>query len=213
LDRPIYLAWDHLPSLLRPGIRGLGAFEFERPPEVGRVDHRWLLGAVFQFGPGLLGLDQFGQQLGLIIPGLVSPLAAALTCYLAGGVSEGADRKAWRNFGTGSLLYFFGNACYVYFSLSEIDAPFPTLPELSFFLMAVFFTIGMFQYGAAKHLITRIQTYNFGLIFSAVDMPSQVGWPYDRHEHAHRAGCGRVDGRELEARISKLHSHLTPIAT
>lgn len=27
--------------------RGLGAFEFERPPKVGRVDHRWLLGGCF----------------------------------------------------------------------------------------------------------------------------------------------------------------------
>ena len=124
--------------------------------------------AVFQFGPGLLPLDQFGQELFLTIPGLLSPLAAALTCYLAAVVSEGGDRKAWRNFGIGSSLYFFGNACYLYYGLYEIDAPFPTLPEFSFLLMAVFITFGMFQYGAAKQLITRIQNYNFGLIFSGV---------------------------------------------
>jgi hypothetical protein len=124
--------------------------------------------AIFQFGPSLIGLDDAGRGLIRNIPALVSPLVAALTCYLAAAVSQGSDRKAWRNFGIGSSLYLFGNACYLYYGLYEIDAPFPTLPELSFFLMGVFFTVGMFQYGAGKHLVTRIQTYNFGIIFSAV---------------------------------------------
>jgi diguanylate cyclase (GGDEF)-like protein/PAS domain S-box-containing protein len=121
-----------------------------------------------QFGARYLGLDDAARTAWLAIPGVVAPLAAAIACFWAAALSEGTDRKAWRNFGVGGSLYFFGNACYVYFALSGIDVPFPTLPELSFFLMAVFFTVGMFQYGAAKHLVSRIQVYNFGLISSSV---------------------------------------------
>lgn len=127
---------------------------------------------VFQFGPGILGVDEAGMMIWITIPGLVSPFVAALACYCAAAISWETDRKAWRSFGFGCTFYFLGNLCYLYYGLYEIDAPFPTLPELSYFILALFFTIGMFQYGAARHLISRIQIYNFGLILCAACLSS-----------------------------------------
>ena len=123
--------------------------------------------ATFQFGPTLLGLSDSAAAMSLAVSSLLSPLAAALSSFWAASLSEGSDRKAWRSFGAGCSLYFFGNLCYVYYGLSEVVAAFPTWPELSYFLMAICFTVGMFQYGAAKHLISRIQVYNFALILLA----------------------------------------------
>ena len=112
--------------------------------------------ATFRFGPGILGLEDAGRQAWLAVPGVILPLVAALACYRAAKLSFAGDRKAWRNFSVASALYLLGNLCYLYYTLADVQLLFPTWPELSFLVMAIFFTIGMFQYGSGQYLISRI---------------------------------------------------------
>ena len=132
----------------------------------GLVVAGWVV--LFQFGADLLALEGLARSMWLSVPALGGPLAASIACTLAAWLSEGSDRRAWRNFAVGGALYVIGNLFYLYYGLNGIETVFPTLPELCFLLMALFFTAGMFEYGAAKHLISRIQLYNFGLIFCAI---------------------------------------------
>ena len=83
----------------------------------GLVVAGWVV--LFQFGADLLALEGLARSMWLAVPALGVPLAASLACALAAWLSEGSDRRAWRNFAVGGALYFFGNLCYLYYGLNE----------------------------------------------------------------------------------------------
>ncbi|RYH05965.1 MAG: phosphodiesterase, partial [Alphaproteobacteria bacterium] len=103
---------------------------------------------------------------------LGGPLAATVLCFLAWRRSVGTDRRAWANFAIGSALYFTGNVLYFVFVLLGYTPRFPSLPEVTYFVMAFFFAAGMFQYGNVGPQISRLQLYNFVLIFCAISLAS-----------------------------------------
>ncbi|RYE07728.1 MAG: GGDEF and EAL domain-containing protein [Hyphomicrobiales bacterium] len=128
--------------------------------------------AVFWLLPDWLALTESDLILRAATVQLGGPLIAALACWFAGQRSSGTDRKAWRHFAIGSLLYFVGNFGYVMFGLQGYTPTFPSLPELAFFLMAGFFTAGMLQYSQIRSRIGPIHIYNFALIYAAVALSS-----------------------------------------
>jgi diguanylate cyclase (GGDEF)-like protein len=103
---------------------------------------------------------------------LGGPLLATIVCLLAARRATGSDRRAWASFTIGSALYFGGNVLYLGFFILGIPAGFPSLPEAAYFAMAIFFALGMFQYGNVGPQISRLQVYNFILIFCAAALAS-----------------------------------------
>jgi diguanylate cyclase (GGDEF)-like protein len=129
----------------------------------------------------LLALFAFGQSLGLgaegyaaisIVAQIGGPLLAAALCLFAAHRSAGSDRRAWLNFAIGSTLYLAGNVLYFGLVLVGYTPSFPSLPEAAYFVMAFFFAAAMFQYGNVGPQISRLQIYNFVLIFCAVALSS-----------------------------------------
>ena len=127
--------------------------------------------ALFAFGPAA-GLGVEGYAVLSLAAQIGGPIAAAVLCFLAARRSTGSDRRAWQNFAIGSMLYFVGNLTYFGFVLAGYTPEFPSLPEASYFIMAFFFAAGMFQYGNVGPQISRLQVYNFVLIFCAIALAS-----------------------------------------
>jgi len=125
------------------------------------------LGA-FWYGPAILHLESDGILAWVAFTQIGGPLFAAGLCFLAARNSEQSDRSAWISFGIGSSLYVCGNLYYLYCGLANLDPVFPTLPEAAYFLMALFFAAGMARYGNVSGTVTRVQVYNFVLIYCAL---------------------------------------------
>ena len=96
---------------------------------------------------------------------LGGPLLASIVCLLAARRSVGTDRRAWVSFTIGSALYFAGNILYFGLLAAGYVPSFPSLPEAAYFIMALFFAVGMFQYVNVGPQIKRLQVYNFILVF------------------------------------------------
>ncbi len=127
--------------------------------------------ALFVFGPSA-GLGGEGYVLLSMVAQIGGILLAATMCYLAARRSRGSDRRAWFCFTIGSALYFTGNLIYVGFVVVGYVPGFPSLPEATYFIMAFFMAVGMFQYGNIGSQIGRMQVYNFILVFCAVALAS-----------------------------------------
>jgi PAS domain S-box-containing protein len=123
--------------------------------------------AGYALGPQLLDLSPEAAEFWPLLQILATALAAGL-CFLAARQSQGSDRKAWNNFGIGCSIYLAGNLFYLYCLLNGIVPTFPALPEAAFFIMAGFFAKGMHQYGNVSERISRVQFYNFALIYCGV---------------------------------------------
>jgi diguanylate cyclase (GGDEF)-like protein len=128
--------------------------------------------ALFAQAPALLAYDQVRIMELTGLAQLGGPIAAAVACLLAAWRGRGGDRAAWLNFGIGSLLYLAGNLGYAYFSVAGVSPTFPAAPELAYFVMALFFASGMFQYAKVRNRLSRVQLYNFVLIYCAVTLGS-----------------------------------------
>jgi len=128
--------------------------------------------AGFWFAPSVFALDAMGLEVLAGVAQLGGPAIAAVICLVAARRSRGDDRLAWFNFGIGSLLYLGGNLGYFYFALAGITPAFPAAPEAAYFLMALFFAAGMFQYARVRNRLNRVQLYNFVLIYCAVTLGS-----------------------------------------
>jgi diguanylate cyclase (GGDEF)-like protein len=127
--------------------------------------------ALFAFGPAA-GLGQDGYAMLSMVAQVGGPTLAMALCALAARRSSGSDRRAWRNFAIGSGLYFTGNVIYFGFVVLGYTPEFPSLPEATYFIMAFFFAAGLFQYGNVGPQISRLQIYNFILIFCAIALAS-----------------------------------------
>lgn len=101
---------------------------------------------------------------------LLGPLVAAICCAAAAWKSRGRDRLAWTGFAAGSGLYLAGNLGYAAYNFLGITPDFPSLPEASYLLMAVVFGVGMFAYGNMRRRISRVQFFNFILVYSALTL-------------------------------------------
>jgi diguanylate cyclase (GGDEF)-like protein len=126
---------------------------------------------LFAFGPAA-GLGEEGYALLSMVAQIGGPLLATALCFLAARRSANSDRRAWGNFTVGSALYFTGNLIYLGFVVAGYQPSFPSLPEVAYFVMAFFFAAGMFRYGNVGPQISRLQVYNFILIFCAVALAS-----------------------------------------
>ncbi len=65
-----------------------------------------------------------------------------------------------------------GNILYMIYTLTGTVSSFPALPEAAFFVMALFFSLGMFRYGQVRQQVNRVQVYNYVLISCAVILAS-----------------------------------------
>jgi len=127
--------------------------------------------ALFAFGPAA-GLGQDGYAILSMAAQIGGPIFATTLCTLASRRSTGSDRRAWRNFAIGSGLYLAGNLIYFAFVVFGYTPDFPSVPEATYFIMAFFFAAGMFQYGNVGPQISRLQVYNFIMIFCAIALAS-----------------------------------------
>ena len=118
------------------------------------------------------GLGGHAHAAMTLVTQLGGPILAAAFCRLAARRSTGNDRKAWNNFTIGSSLYLAGNLAYFILILLEVPQDFPSLPEATFFAMALFYAVGIFQYGNVGSQISRLQLYNFVLIYCGVSLAS-----------------------------------------
>jgi diguanylate cyclase (GGDEF)-like protein len=124
--------------------------------------------ATFYFGPDILSFDGDIRTLWLAVAQIVGTFLACIACFVAARHGEPGDRAAWRTFGTASALYLFGNLFYVYCGLAGYEPGFPTAPEAAYFVMGLFFAVGMAQYGNLSGKITRLHLYNFILVYCAI---------------------------------------------
>jgi diguanylate cyclase (GGDEF)-like protein/PAS domain S-box-containing protein len=124
--------------------------------------------AGFAAGPGWLQLDSESQILWQTATSLIGPLAAAITCFFAARRGTDGERAAWRNFCIGSAFYFAGNAGYIALVVADRAPVFPSLPEAAFFVMALFFAVGMLRFTQVQNRFGAVQVYNFVLIYCAV---------------------------------------------
>jgi diguanylate cyclase (GGDEF)-like protein len=124
--------------------------------------------ALVAFAPTLLGSGPAGVELLGLLAHLAGPLVAAICCFVAAWRARGSDRAAWINFGIGSSLYVAGNVWYVIVGIAGMSLAFPAAPEALYFVMALFMAAGIFQYGNLRARISRLQIYNFLLIYCAV---------------------------------------------
>ncbi|MBI4922900.1 MAG: EAL domain-containing protein [Devosia nanyangense] len=128
--------------------------------------------AVFRFGPGLLGLDAAGLLAWAAVAQVGGPLAAAIFSWFAARTGDARDRLAWLSFCAGSSLYFAGNLAYLGFTLAGQKLLFPSLPDAAYFLMAICFAAGLFQYGKLGRRVSAVQVANFVLIYCAITLAS-----------------------------------------
>jgi diguanylate cyclase (GGDEF)-like protein/PAS domain S-box-containing protein len=124
--------------------------------------------AVFAAGPDWLALDGDGLVAWQAAMTLGGPLAASIACLFASRRGTDGERAAWRNFCIGSSIYFLGNLGYLLLVLGDRVPEFPSIPEAAFFVMALFFAVGMLQFTQVKNRFGAVQVYNFALIYCAV---------------------------------------------
>ena len=127
--------------------------------------------ALFALGPDS-PLGGEGYTLLSMLAQLGGPLLAAMMCLFAARRSTGSDRRAWTNFTIGSALYLAGNLIYLGLYVMAVQPGFPSVPEAAYFVMAIFFALGMFQFGNVGPQISRLQVYNFILVFCAAALAS-----------------------------------------
>ena len=99
---------------------------------------------------------------------LGGPVALALLAFAAARRSGRDDGHAWRLFGVGATLYFFGNVSYLGYAVLGRSPGFPSALEGLFFAMAGFFGFGIARFGRVPERTGTVQLYNFLLIYGAV---------------------------------------------
>jgi diguanylate cyclase (GGDEF)-like protein len=129
-----------------------------------------ILAAVLAFGelPTLLGLEEPQTKLWFFVGLITVPLLAGLSCRRAAAKSEGSDRKAWRSFELGCLLWVFGTLAWASYGWFGAVRPIPSLAGLLFSLTSVAFMFGIFHYSLPGSGGSRIQITNFALAIVAV---------------------------------------------
>lgn len=81
--------------------------------------------------------------------------------------TSAADTQAWRLFGAGSLSWAAGMLVWDYFELVRgIATPFPSLSDLGFYGLAVFFVVGSMNYRTERpsYRLTIKNGLNFGIV-------------------------------------------------
>ena len=126
--------------------------------------------AAFHFGPGFLRLTSQEIQTWSAVANLAWPLVAAALCLRAALLSEGGDRVVWFSFAAGSALYAGANFIFVTQALRDNVAAFPSLAEAAFFAMGGCFAFGMSKFSSRSVRVTRVQIYNFLLIYCALSV-------------------------------------------
>jgi diguanylate cyclase (GGDEF)-like protein len=129
-----------------------------------------LLALVLAFGklPTVLGLDEPQTKLWFFVCLITVPLLAGLSCRRAAATSEGSDRKAWRSFELGCLLWVVGTVTWASYGWLGAVRPIPNLADLFFSLTSVAFMFGIFHYSLPGSGGGRIQMTNFALAIIAV---------------------------------------------
>jgi diguanylate cyclase (GGDEF)-like protein len=129
-----------------------------------------LLAPVLAFGmlPRVLGLDEPQTKLWFFVGLITVPLLAGLSCRRAAARSEGSDRKAWRSFKLGCLLWVFATVVWASYGWLGAVRPIPSLADLFFSLTSVAFMFGIFHYSLPGSGGSRIQITNFALAIVAV---------------------------------------------
>lgn len=105
----------------------------------------------FVYGPSLLGLSPGGGEAWHLAGWTIAPLAAAAGCFRTGSASQGEDRKAWRDFGLGCVLWAAGTVAW------HLDGRFPGLSDAGYMLSGLFAASGMFRYGLQKRSFSLLK--------------------------------------------------------
>ena len=129
-----------------------------------------LLALVLALGklPTVLGLDEPQTKLWFFVCLITVPLLAGQSCRRAAAKSEGSDRKAWRSFELGCLLWMVGTVAWASYGWLGAVRPIPSLADLFFSVTSVAFMFGIFHYSLPGSGGSRIQMTNFGLALVAV---------------------------------------------
>ena len=128
--------------------------------------------ALFWFGPGVLKLDATGLVAWAAVAQVGGSLAAAIFSWFAARTGDSRDRLAWVCFCAGSSLYFAGNLAHLGFAVAGRPPAFPSLADAAYFLMAICFAAGLFQYGKLGRRVSAVQVANFVLIYCAITLAS-----------------------------------------
>jgi diguanylate cyclase (GGDEF)-like protein/PAS domain S-box-containing protein len=123
----------------------------------------------FVVGPAAFALGDTGTHWWFNMGWTIAPLVAALACFRAAALSNGSDRKAWRDFGLGCALWLAGTLYWEFYDLQGIEAPFPSPADLGYLLTCVFFITGMYHFGSIPR-INRVQICNFALLLCAASV-------------------------------------------
>lgn len=126
--------------------------------------------SVFCFAPKIFSFDESARTVWIgIFQVLALVLATGLSTKAALSGPETA-RSAWRLFAAGSGLYLLGNVFYFYWMLIGYEAPFPNIPEVAFYGMAVCMAFGMAHYGEVYRDRRRTNVYNFVMLYCAISI-------------------------------------------
>lgn len=118
--------------------------------------------------PSLLNFGAPAIKLWFVVAWVAVPAFAGLACLHAAAKSAGADRRAWRSFGLGCLLWILGVMIWTSYGWFEAAPGFPSLADLFFGLTSVAFVFGIYHYSLEGSGGSRVQVTNFALAISAV---------------------------------------------
>ena len=123
---------------------------------------------IFEYVPAVLRFENLTSILWI---GLYQVLALAVCVAMSviawrrGGSSY---RTAWKFFTAGYALYLAGNVYYFYGMNNGFVPAFPSIPDFTFFLMAIAAAVGMSRYGTATMEVKQSSFYNFVMSYCAI---------------------------------------------
>lgn len=125
---------------------------------------------IFIVGPDYLGLGEYGRIAWQALFQVASIFIVTVLGFVASRCGEEASRPAWRYLTVGFGLYLVGNLYYLYCGVVDYTPEFPNIPELTYFVMAAAFAVGMSKYGEVSKKEKGSGIYNFILVYCAISV-------------------------------------------
>jgi diguanylate cyclase (GGDEF)-like protein len=126
--------------------------------------------ATFHFVPRVLHFENDSRLVWIGLFQVVALVAATALATVAARREADSTRNAWTFFAVANFMYLLGNAYYFYCMTIDYVPPFPNLPELAFFAMAVCAAVGMASYGEISRERRRTNVYNFVMVYCAISI-------------------------------------------
>jgi diguanylate cyclase (GGDEF)-like protein/PAS domain S-box-containing protein len=121
--------------------------------------------AVFQLGPGLLGLGEATAANWATAGWIIASSLAGALCVTAALKSQGPDRQAWANLGAGCVLWAAGTLAW-----SSDNPTLPHLGDAAYIVACLFFVAGLLRYGVGRQAIGWLKGTEFAISSCAVSL-------------------------------------------